>query len=128
MSAGLPDAAALLDDLITMPGRDDPTLKAMIPEDQLPRWRTMRWLMAPDARRSGRTTMMALVAIAEADRTLNYPIRLWDHEGDTPRRNSVMQEMLRYFLEQLKGTYPSWRQKRFEIQNRSDELFLVRVA
>lgn len=122
MSAGLPDAAALLDDLITVPGRDDAALKALLREDQLPRWRTMRWLMAPDARRSGRTTVMALAALAEADRKLNYPIPLWDHhEGDAPLRSSVMQGTIRELLKRLSEEDPNWGQKRFEYESRSGE-------
>lgn len=101
----------------------EPLLRRQLEPEQLVHWPTMRWLFAESARRGGRTTLLMLAAIAEADSRVGEWIRVFDH-FDGPDQRDRVAHALRSTLAAIGqraalGTAEEsnrWRNKQFEVR------------
>lgn len=78
-------------------------LRAFLKPEQVKHWDSIRWLIDFEIRGEGRTTLLALAFIEQADKRLNRTIQLWDHYNATPPRTAYMVDAVRRILDQLQN-------------------------
>jgi hypothetical protein len=90
-------------------------LLSMLKEDQLRHWETVKWLVGDDGKREGRSTLLALAMIAEADRHPERWVPLWDHYMDTKQTRDLVVDRVEALLDHLATLDPAWKQKEFRV-------------
>lgn len=90
-------------------------LLSLLREDQLRHWDTVKWLVGWDIRGEGRSTLLALAFIAEADRHIGEWIPLWDHFDGHHQTLKNVGDRIEALLERLEHDDPEWRKKKFRI-------------
>jgi hypothetical protein len=95
-------------------------LVAFLKPEQRKHWDSIRWLVDWEIRGEGRTTLLALAFIEQADKHLGEAILLWDHYNDTVVHHEVMVPVVDNLLRalqadpeehDLEGVY--WKDKTF---------------
>lgn len=87
----------------------------LLKEEQLKHWDTVKWMVSDEARGKGRSTLLALAFIAEADRNLGRTVPLWDHYDTSVQTLRHTADRVAALLDQFKMDDPTWRVKEFEV-------------
>lgn len=95
-------------------------LKWLVRKQQLPHWDTVRWLVSDEeqARRSGRTHMLALAFIEYADANIHKTVHLWDHHDNGHAVVDCIYELLKL----LSRFSEQWAKKRFSLNHTNHTL------
>lgn len=88
-------------------------LLGLLNEEQMSHWRSVRWLLNWDLRAEGRTTVLALAFIAEANERKGTRIELFDHHPTEHATGHVLLPVIDALLDKLKTDSPEWRAKEF---------------
>lgn len=130
--AGLPHLTRVLRDDSTF--NEDPVLRQSLREGDILHWPTLRWLISNGEaeRGSGRTTMLMLAAIAEADSRVGEWISVVDHfpgPNENERTASALREVLKAVSKgaalgtekndrwTVTSAHWRWRNKQFEMRS-----------
>jgi hypothetical protein len=84
----------------------------LLTPQQRKHWDTVRWLLRSPGRQ-GRTTVMALAFIAEADENIGTSVRLWDHCPEEQNQKRMM-TTVQIILAILQSKSELWRTKEFK--------------
>jgi len=92
----------------------DPFENVLLPH-QKAHWASIQWFVNFDIRGEGRSTLLALAFIQQADKHVGKAIPLWDHFDANPMTRVYTHERITQFLTWFAEEYPGWDKKRFAI-------------
>jgi hypothetical protein len=93
----------------------DPHIESRIQKNQLPHWETIQWLLNPESKGTGRSTLLALGFVSAADQHLGKVVHLWDHHSSNRQDADRMTYQVQTLVATLQKHCPVWAKKVFEV-------------